>query len=90
MKNNENNLYFEIFSKNGISVSAINEKEIDDMSRNPKILHVTAASYYKTHSSNETMKFLNKFFYNRLKSDQEIWLYGHEIQGHDMPESNKV
>ena len=46
------------------------------MHKNPRTLYVTTASIYKTHSSNETIKFLTQNFENRKKSDRDIWLFG--------------
>lgn len=68
------------------------EKKIDipNMSENPKILQVLAASSYKTHSLVETMKFLTQIFDNRKKSDRHIWLFGLEISVQDMSETKNV
>ena len=71
-----------IFSKNGIFVSAIEEKMIDTVARNPKILHTTTASSYSTPPSNGTIRFLNQNFVNRLKSDKDVWLFGLDISVH--------
>ena len=73
-----------IFSQTGISVSAVEERRIANMSRNSKMLHVTTASAYKTHTSNETINFLTKNFVIREKSDKEIWLFGLDISVQDM------
>ena len=73
-----------IFSERGISVSAMDEKRMGSMNKNPKILHVTAASSYKSHSSNDSMKFLTQNFCNRKKSDKDIWLFGLDTSVQDM------
>ena len=79
-----------IFSETGISVSAVDEKRIGNMSKNPKILYVTAASTYKTNALNDTMKFLTQNFVNREKSDKNIWLFGLDISVHDMLETKNM
>ena len=79
-----------IFRETGISVSAVDKKKIDNMSRNPKILYVTTASTYKTHALNDTMKFMTQNFVNRLKSDKEIWLFGLDTSVHDMLETKNM
>ena len=71
-----------IFSEVGISVIAMDGKE-DNVNRNPKILHVTAASSYKTNSSKETIKFLTNTFVNRKRSDRDIWLFGLDFSPQD-------
>ena len=75
-----------IFSERGISVSAMDEKRLSSKNKNPKILHVTAASSYKSNSSNDTMKFLTQNFCNRKKSDKDIWLFGLDISVEDRKE----
>ena len=79
-----------IFSETGISVSAVDEIRIDNMSRNSKILYVTTASTYKTHAINDTMKFLTQNFINREKSDEDIWLFGLDISVHDILETKNM
>ena len=54
------------------------------------ILHVTTASCYKTHSSNETKKFLAQKFQDRKKSDRDIWLFGQEVPVEDMLETSNM
>ena len=66
---------FYIFSEAGISVIAMYGK-MDKMNRNPKMLHVTAASPLETNSSGEAMKLLTKSFIDRKRSDRDIWLFG--------------
>ena len=68
----------------------MDEKRIGNMSRNPKILYVTAASTYKTNALNDTMKFLTQNFVNREKSDKNIWLFGLDISVHDMLETKNM
>ena len=65
------------------------EKKIQKNNRreSPRILQVLAASSYKTHSLNETMKFLTQNFVNRKRSDRHIWLVGLEISAQDMSET---
>ena len=53
-------------------------------------LHVTTASFYKTHSSNETLKFLAQKFHDRKKSDRDIWLFGLEVSMEDMLETRNM
>ena len=73
-----------IFSERGISVSAMDEKRMSRMNKNPKILHVTAASSYKSYSSNDSMRFLTQNFCTRKKSDKDIWLFGLDTSVQDM------
>ena len=82
--------HWDIFSLNGISVSATDEKNMHNMSRNSKTLYVTTSSLYKTHSSNETMKIWAQTFANRKKSDKDIWLLGQEVSVQDILQTTNM
>ena len=61
-----------------------------NMSRNSKTLYVTTSSFYKTHSSNETMRNLAQTFADRKMSDKDIWLLGLEVSVQDNLETNNM
>ena len=66
-------------------ISAVDEFKAN-MSGNPNILNVMAATSYDTHSSNKTIKYLHKSFENREESDRDRWLYGLDISVQDTVE----
>ena len=49
--------------------------------QNHHVLHVTAASTYKTKYSNDTLTLLSETLLNRNNTSNDVWLMGIEIKG---------
>ena len=68
-------------SKSGMTVSAPTLVNlVTDFEQNHHVLHVTAASIYKTKYSNDTLTLIAEILSKRSNTNNDVWLMGIDIK----------